>query len=217
MKKIVAVNCSPRRGWNTDLMVRAAAKGAEGAGAEVKIFDLSLLEQYTGCVSCFGCKLAPNEGRCVCLDDLHPILEAIRGADGLILGTPIYLSNISAGMHALYERLIFQNTTYQKERRTYRTKRIPVLLVVTSGIAEEKYGDVGYDKMLETYRGILDRSVGPTKVVISGDAMQVSDYSRFNWTAFDPAEKIRGRKERFPKELAEAEKAGAALAGEALQ
>ena len=90
MKKIVAVNCSPRRGWNTDLMVRAAAKGAEGAGAEVKIFDLSLLEQYTGCVSCFGCKLAPNEGRCVCLDDLHPILEAIRGADGLILGTPIY-------------------------------------------------------------------------------------------------------------------------------
>ena len=211
MKKIVAVNCSPRRGWNTDLMVRAAAKGAEGAGAEVKIFDLSLLEQYTGCVSCFGCKLAPNEGRCVCLDDLHLILEAIRGADGLILGTPIYLSNISAGMHALYERLVFQNTTYQKERTTYRTKRIPVLLVVTSGIAEEKYGDVGYDKMLETYRGILDRSVGPTKVVISGDAMQVSDYSRFNWTVFDPAEKIRGRKERFPKELAEAEKAGAAL------
>ena len=211
MKKVVAVNCSPRRGWNTDLLVRAAARGAENAGASVKIFDLNLLEPFTGCASCFGCKLAPNEGRCVCLDGLYPVLEAIRTADALILGTPVYLSNVSSGFHALYERLVFQNTTYQKERPSYRTRRIPVLLAVTSGVAVENYGAMGYDAMIESYRRILDRSVGETKVVTSGDVLQVSDYSRFNWTLFDPEAKKKGRQERFPKDLEQAAKLGAGL------
>ena len=214
MKKIVAVNCSPRKGWNTDLMVQAAAKGAKEAGASVQYFDLCRLEQYTGCVSCFGCKLAPNEGRCVCLDDLHQVLEAIRGADGLIIGTPVYLSTISAGMHALIERLVFQNVTYQKEQKTYRKRRIPVLFIATSGVAAERYEEVGYDRMIETWRGMLDRSVGPTAVVISGDVLQVYDYSKYNWTIFDPEKKKQGREERFPQDLLKAEEAGAALAGQ---
>ena len=211
MKKIVAVNCSPRRGWNTDLMVNAAADGAKEAGAKVQVFELSRLEQFTGCVSCFGCKLAPNEGRCVCIDDMHLILEAIREADALILGTPVYLSNISAGMHALYERLVFQNVTYRKELATYRTRRIPVLFIVTSGVAAENYEAVGYDAMIESYRKVLDRSVGPTQVLISGDVLQVADYGKFNWTAFDPEQKKKGREERFPKELQEARRLGGEL------
>lgn len=44
MKKIVAINASPRTEWNTGTLVREAAKGAETEGAEVKIFDLYKLE-----------------------------------------------------------------------------------------------------------------------------------------------------------------------------
>ena len=43
-KKIVAVNASPRKGWNTDTLVTEAAKGAEKAGAEIQKFDLFRLE-----------------------------------------------------------------------------------------------------------------------------------------------------------------------------
>ena len=57
MKKIIAINASPRTGWNTSDLVREAAKGAESAGAEVKVFDLYKLEKFSGCISCFGCKL----------------------------------------------------------------------------------------------------------------------------------------------------------------
>ena len=35
-KKIVAVNASPRKGWNTDTIVTEMAKGAESAGAVVE-------------------------------------------------------------------------------------------------------------------------------------------------------------------------------------
>lgn len=34
MKKTIAINAGPRSGWNTDQLIKAAAKGAEAAGAE---------------------------------------------------------------------------------------------------------------------------------------------------------------------------------------
>ena len=40
MKKIIAINGSPRSGWNTDILVREAAAGAAAAGAEVEFIDL---------------------------------------------------------------------------------------------------------------------------------------------------------------------------------
>ena len=45
-KKIVAVNASPRKGWNTDTLVTEAAKGAEAAGAEIIKFDLYRLGKF---------------------------------------------------------------------------------------------------------------------------------------------------------------------------
>ena len=51
MKKIVAINCSPRSAWNTATLVREAAKGTQTQGAEVEIIDLYKLEKFTGCVS----------------------------------------------------------------------------------------------------------------------------------------------------------------------
>ena len=39
-KKIVAVNASPRKGWNTDTLVTEAAKGVESSGAVIQKFDI---------------------------------------------------------------------------------------------------------------------------------------------------------------------------------
>ena len=47
MKKIVAVNCSPRTAWNTATLVRDAAKGAEEHGAQIEVIDLYKLEKFT--------------------------------------------------------------------------------------------------------------------------------------------------------------------------
>ncbi len=101
MKNIVAINCSPRSKWNTAALVSEAAKGAQAQGAEVKIIDLYKLEKFTGCISCFGCKLPGHLGKCICRDGLAPVLETISNADGLIIGTPNYLVDVSAGFRAL--------------------------------------------------------------------------------------------------------------------
>ena len=212
MKRIVAVNCSPRSTWNTATLVREAAKGAEAQGTEVKIFDLYKLEKFTGCVSCFGCKLQNNLGKCICKDGLAPVLEAIRNADGLIIGSPNYLGDVTAGFRALYERLIFQSLTYKTEVRSYNQKQIPVLMIMTSNASEDFYAQIGYDQMLQRYQGTLGTFVGPTKILISSDTLQVKDYRCYNWTMFDPVHKKARHETVFPEDIKKAFALGEQLA-----
>ena len=214
MKKIIAINGSPRQGWNMDLMVQEAAKGACSAGAEAEVVQLYKLEKFTGCMSCFGCKSGKNLGRCIYPDDYKPLLEKIREADGLILGTPIYIGDFSARLRCLYERLIFQYGAYHKDFNfNYNEHRIPVLLVITCNAPLFTFDEMGYTPMIERYRAELSRSIGPTEIVIADETMQVSNYEKYDWTLFDYEDRRRRRKDVFPLQLAEAFRMGAKLAG----
>ena len=212
MKKIVAINAGPRSGWNTDQLIKAAAKGCEDQGAEVKYINLFKLEEaYTGCVSCFGCKREKTYGKCVLKDGLAPVLEEIRNADGLIIGSPNYLSNLTASFRALFERLVFQYLTYNKEEPCVNYRPIPVILITTSNCPEEVYEMTGYDKLYESYKQMLSRFVGPTEVLACGNTLQVEDYSKFKWTQFDPEAKKRYHDETFGDYLQKAYDLGAKM------
>lgn len=214
MKRIVVINASPRVNMNTGTLIREAAKGAESEGAEVQVFDLYRLDKVHGCMSCFVCKLKPNEGKCVYRDGLAPVLEAIREADGVVIGTPNYLGDASAGFRALYERLIFQSLTYRKEPHRYDFRRIPVLFIMTSNSPEDYYAPLGYRQTIEAYQRELNEAVGNTKVMIAGNTRQVRDYSRFNWTIFDPAAKQAHHEKVFPQEQKKAFQLGAQMVKE---
>ena len=207
-KTIVAVNAGPRKGRNTDTLVTRAGEGAASRGAEIRRFDLFCLEKYTGCISCFGCKKEKFKGRCVCRDGLTPVLDAIRGADGLIIGSPNYLSELTASFRALYERLIFQNLTYNLETPCCTARRIPVLLIMTSNAP-----DTAYAGLLRGYQQTLERFVGPTEVLVCGDTLQLDDYAKTDWprTMFNP-EATRLRHETvFPAECEKAFRLGEKL------
>lgn len=206
MKKIIAINGSPRSGWNTDVLVREAASGAASAGADVEVIDLYRLEKFTGCISCFGCKIEGHLGRCMCRDGLHDVLEKIRRADGLILGSPVYLGDVSAGLRALYERLIFQYITYKTEVHSYNARRIPVVLIVTSNVSAE------YDaELLKRYQATLEAFVGPTQTLACGNTLQVNNYERYNWTMFNAEERRARRETVFPEERKAAFRLGAEM------
>lgn len=208
-KKIIAVNAGPRKGWNTDTLISEAAKGAESVGAVVEKFDLYRMEKYTGCISCFGCKREKNKGRCVCRDALTPVLDAIRTSDGLIIGSPNYLGEMSAAFRALYERLIFQNLTYNRETPCCNQNPVPVLLIMTSNAP-----DTAYRAMMLNYQRTLSAFVGPTEFFVSGDTLQVRDYGKLDWewSIFDPEAKKLRHETVFPQECRKAFEMGAALA-----
>ena len=194
--------------YHTDTLINEAARGAEDAGATVEYFDLFKLDKYTGCVSCFGCKKEKNKGRCIRRDGLTPVLDAIREADGLIIGSPNYLSNLTASFRALYERLIFQNLTYNMETPCCNVHPIPVLLIMTSNAP-----DTMYTGLIESYQQTMNGFVGPTKVLISGDTLQLKDYSKTDWpwTLFDAEAKQERHDCVFPEEMKKAYEMGKAL------
>ena len=207
-KRIVAVNAGPRKGWNTDSLISEAIRGAEARGATVTRFDLFRLERYTGCISCFGCKRERNRGRCVCRDGLTPVLDAIRESDGLIIGSPNYLSELTASFRALYERLIFQNLTYNRESPCCNEHPVPVLLIMTSNAPDTAYAD-----LVRNYQRTLDAFVGPTTTLVSGDTLQLKDYGKTDWpwTLFDAEAKVRRHETVFPQELEAAFRLGSEL------
>ena len=210
-KTIVVVNAGPRMGWNTETLLSEAARGAESAGASIQRFDLFRLERYTGCISCFGCKKERFKGHCICRDGLTPVLDAIRASDGLIIGSPNYLGELTASFRALYERLIFQNLTYNLETPCCSARAIPVLLMMTSNAP-----DTAYQSLLQGYRQTLSRFVGPTQVFVSGDTLQLKDYGKTDWpwTMFDPAAKQARHETVFPAHRQAAFERGAALAAQ---
>lgn len=209
-KKIIVVNAGPRKGWNTDTLLTEAARGAESSGAAIERFDLFRLERYTGCISCFGCKKEQFKGHCVCRDGLTPVLDAIREADGLIIGSPNYLGELTASFRALYERLVFQSLTYNRENPCCNQKQVPVLLIMTCNADAAHYAG-----LLENYKQTLSHYVGPTEVLACGGTLQLKDYSRTDWpwSIFDPEAKMKRHEEVFPGECRKAFDMGAALAG----
>ena len=208
-KSFVAVKAGPRVKWNTDTLINEAIRGAESQGATVQKFDLFRLEKYTGCISCFGCKKEKFKGHCICRDGLTPVLDAIRESDGLIIGSPNYLGELTASFRALYERLIFQNLTYNLETPCCNSRSVPVLLVMTSNAP-----DTSYLGILQNYRQTLSRFVGPTKTFVAGNTLQLKDYGKTDWpwTMFDPVAKQKRHEEVFPQECQKAFELGSALA-----
>lgn len=136
-------------------------------------------------------------------DDIEYIIES-ENADGLILGSPNYLGDVSAGFRSLYERLIFQSLTYKNEPRSYNNKKIPVLMIMTSNADEEDYAQIGYDTMLKGYQQTLGAFVGNTKLLIAGNTKQVREYSQFDWSMFDTKEKDKRHETVFLEQLKEA-------------
>ena len=207
-KSLVAVNAGPRAKWNTDTLINEAIKGAEAQGAAGQKYDLFRLEKYTGCISCFGCKKEKFKGHCICKDGLTPVLDAIRESDGLIIGSPNYLGQLTASFRALYERLIFQNQTYNLETPCCNEHPVPVLLIMTSNAPDTMYSD-----LVSGYQQTLERFVGPTKTLVSGNTLQLKDYSRTDWpwTMFDAQAKQKRHEEVFPEERRKAFEMGASM------
>lgn len=115
--KIIAINGSPRKNWNTARLLEAALDGARAQGAETKLYHLYDYD-FKGCRSCFACKRigSPFYGKCAQKDGISDILAEVKAADGLVLGTPIYFGAATGEFRSFLERLLFPNYAYDLEK-----------------------------------------------------------------------------------------------------
>lgn len=98
--KVIAVIGSPRKNGNTELLASHTLKAIGEEGIETEIVQLAGLD-IRGCTACMACK---NQDSCSIQDDLHPIYEKMKQADGIILASPVYFGSCTALLKGLIER-----------------------------------------------------------------------------------------------------------------
>jgi multimeric flavodoxin WrbA len=200
--KTIILNGSPRKNWNAAMLLKEAQKGAGSAGSETEYIDLYDLK-YTGCRSCMACKRKGGR-RCKCFwkDDLSPLIDRIFQADSLIIGSPIYLGDITSQVHALIERLHFCALSYDDYSNYFKGK-VNVGIILTMNASKDIY-EQNYIQKADEVRQIFKSLNGRVEVYPACDTLQVMDYSKFNMAGFDENYKKRMRETQFPKDLKEA-------------
>lgn len=209
---IIGINGSPRKGWNTHLLLGEALRGAALAGAETEMVHLYDLH-FRGCSSCFSCKRKDNPavGRCALQDDLLPVLNRIHSCDGLILGSPVYIGEVTSSMRAFIERLCFQYLTYRKDQTSFFDRRIPVFSIYTMNCSAEQMEKGGYVSRFLSYESLFGRVLGPAKNLCSTETLQIDDYSQYEMSMFSEEERKRRRTEAFPQDCSRAFDLGTSL------
>lgn len=129
--KIVGINGSPRLKGNTHYLMEEVLKSARDAGATTSIHNLNELN-FKGCQGCLACR---KKGKCVQKDDLSPVLDEIAKADGFVMGTPVYMWQMSGQLKLMIDRfLAFLNPDFTSRLQPGKK----AVIVVTQGMPDEK-------------------------------------------------------------------------------
>jgi multimeric flavodoxin WrbA len=100
--KVLGVNTSPRK-KNTYRMIELVLDGIENPEIEKEIITLSDYKNFKYCLGCCVC-LYNMPGECVQDDDVSLIEKKMIEADGIVLGTPVYIMQVSAHLKNLIDR-----------------------------------------------------------------------------------------------------------------
>lgn len=99
--KVLAINSSARKNGNTDLLICRMFEKLNAAGIETEAVQFAgdIIEPCKACFACGGKENCVHKKDC-----FQEVFEKMKGADGIILGSPVYSANISANMQAFLER-----------------------------------------------------------------------------------------------------------------
>ena len=101
--KVVAFNGSARAKGNTAILLNTALGELKNEGIGTELVSLAG-KTIPGCRACFKC-FETKDGHCAVTSDMvNECIDKMSAADGILLGSPTYFSDVTAGMKALIER-----------------------------------------------------------------------------------------------------------------
>ncbi len=208
---VIAINGSPRKNWNTDTLLKKVLEGAESAGAETEMVYLYDLK-FCGCKSCMACKLKkePRPNRCVLRDELTPVLDKVHEADAVVLGSPVYFSEVTGEMRSFVERFLFQYLNYDDHTKPLSPAK-KTALVFTMNCPETMFDQVGYRELFQRYENWMKLYFGHCETLLAADTMQVKDYGRYHLGMFNGEAKRLRHETVFPEDCRKAYELGVKL------
>lgn len=104
--QILGINGSPRRDGNTAKMVQTVLGILEKGGISTEFLQLGGRE-IRGCTACYRCREKKNSRCAVSGDCFNEIFDKMVAADGFVLGSPTYFTDVTSEMKALIDRAGF--------------------------------------------------------------------------------------------------------------
>lgn len=101
--KVVAFNGSARKDGNTALLLNTVLEEFKKEGIGTELVQLAG-RPLQGCIACYKCFENKNRKCAVEKDEMNAHIQKMIEADGILLGSPTYFSDVSANMKALIER-----------------------------------------------------------------------------------------------------------------
>lgn len=212
--KVLAINGSPRKKWNTAMLLEKSLDGAESEGAETELVHLYDLD-FKGCTSCFACKLkgGASYGKCAGNDALTPVLEKIAEIDALILGSPFYFGTVTGEMRSFMERLLFPYLAYTRPPTTLFDRKIRTAFIYTMNVSEQVAKEYHYPVHIGQNEKYLSRIFGESESLCSYETLQFEDYGKVVFSYFDPEERKERRRTVFPQDCRKAFELGGRMVG----
>jgi len=138
--KVIAFNGSPRKNGNTFLLLEKVLQEIAAAGITTKLIQLGN-QPLRGCISCYRCQQQLNR-RCALTDDkMNEYLEEMLSADGVILGSPTYVADMTANLRALIERAAF---VAKMNNNMFKRKVGAAVVAVRRGGATNVFSSINY-------------------------------------------------------------------------
>lgn len=212
--KVIGINGSPRKNWNTATLLGEALEGAAAEGADTELIHLYDLV-FRGCTSCFSCKIVGGKsyGRCAMNDDLTPFLRSIEEETGaIVMGTPIYFESMTGAMRSFLERFLFPYYVYSDPPRSAFPRTIRTAMIYTMNYTEEMSKEYGYDFIFNSAEDSLRMILGSSETLCCFDTLQFEDYAKVAKEGYGPGKKLARREEVFPHDRREAFELGGRLA-----
>lgn len=101
--RVGAFNGSARRGGNTAILLNHVLRELRTEGIETELVELAGADIH-GCRACRQCSVRKDR-RCSQANDIfNSCIEKMEAADGILLGTPTYVTDVSSEMKALIDR-----------------------------------------------------------------------------------------------------------------
>ncbi len=101
--KVIAFNGSARKDGNTSILLNMVFDELKAEGIETEVYTLAG-KPIQGCIACYKCFENKNKRCAVEKDIINECIQKMLEADGILLGSPTYFGDVSAGMKALIER-----------------------------------------------------------------------------------------------------------------
>ena len=140
--KVIGFIGSPHKEGNTAWIVNKILEGAKEEGAQTQVWSFSDIN-IKPCQGCLGCH--NGDGGCVIRDDMQKLYDELKDTDALVLGSPVYMGQMSAQAKIFVDRLSATNHPRFYPKFKKECPAIKLILVFDQGNPDSSLFQTYYD------------------------------------------------------------------------